>query len=552
MNIKVGSIMSILFVVMCVTGLSVAAPTTTGPFGTVDFFVMGNSSGNVYVFPSYGNGSFADKELVENIGSGCLGSAIADFDNDGDLDLTIQNVNGDSYLLINDGTIGFAQTKVAEGLSLSNYSAESTTADFNNDGYYDYVVPSSGAYIYLFTNNKNNTFSKSTISAEWLVTGNKPHLDFLAGVDTGDFNEDGNMDFIIAEYRGIAGGTDLVYSYIGNGDGTFTYKFVFDNTDYRGGDTLAVVASDFDNDGHCDAIVGQDDDVDPGQTWLYKGDGTGNFTYFGEAYDTNPSIESGGDCPGSGCADAYDFDGDGNPDVVASGSGEALFFKGNGNGTFQASIKVDEYMGRGISAPPIEVKPEISPIFTIADACASPNHTTTTQITISNMTNFGAATVTLSYDPSVVHITDVTSGDVGTPIVSSNNTAGTSTIVAYVSTIPGPDSPIVFANLEILAVGRCGEMSPLTLEITTLADANGTTVPATTENGVFTIAGLRGDADGDSVVNVVDAMFVAQYAVGNRDASTLNMANADANLDGGVDVVDAMFIAQYVVGARTW
>ncbi len=63
---------------------------------------------------------------------------------------------------------------------------------------------------------------------------------------------------------------------------------------------------------------------------------------------------------------------------------------------------------------------------------------------------------------------------------------------------------------------------------------------------------MRGDANGDGVVNVVDAMFVAQYAVGNRDASTLNMANADANLDGTVNVVDAMFIAQYAVGARTW
>ncbi|RJS84068.1 hypothetical protein CW713_03185 [Methanophagales archaeon] len=328
----------------------------------VDFFVTGDSSGNVYVFPSYGNGSFADKELIGNIESGCLGSAIADFDNDGDLDLTIQSKWGDSYLFINDGTGGFAQTKVAEGLALSEYSGESTTADFNNDGYYDYVVSSSGAYIYLFTYNKNNTFSKSTINAEWLVTGSG--LNFLSGIDTGDFNEDGNMDFLIAEYREY--GTDLVYLYIGNGDGTFTYKFAFDNIDYKGGDTRAVVAGDFDNDGHCDAIVGQDDDGEPGQTWLYKGDGTGNFTYFGEAYDTNPSIESGGEYSGAGYADAYDFDGDGNLDVVANakpygGGGDSgtFFFRGNGNGTFRAPIKVDEFIGRGISAPPLEVKPEI-------------------------------------------------------------------------------------------------------------------------------------------------------------------------------------------------
>jgi len=325
------------------------------------FFVTGGSSGNVYVFPSYGNGSFADKELVGNIGSNCLGSAIADFDNDGDLDFTIESGNGDSDLFINDGTGGFAQTKVAEGLSLSKYSGESTTADFNKDGYYDYVVSSSGAYIYLFTNNGNNTFSKSTISADWFVTGSG--LNFLSGIDTGDFNEDGNMDFLIAEYREY--GTDLVYTYTGNGDGTFTYKFAFDNTDYNGGDTVAVVAGDFDNDGHCDAIVGQDDDGEPGQTWLYKGDDTGKFTYSGEAYDTNPSRESGSEYSGQGYADAYDFDGDGNLDVVASahiyGGGDSgtFLFKGNGDGTFWASVKMDEFIGCGISAPPLEVKPEI-------------------------------------------------------------------------------------------------------------------------------------------------------------------------------------------------
>lgn len=191
-------------------------------------------------------------------------------------------------------------------------------------------------------------------------------------------------------------------------------------------------------------------------------------------------------------------------------------------------------------------------IIAIADAAASPSDTTTTQITIDDMTNFGAATVTLSYDPTVVQIGNVTAGDVGTPTPSIDNTAGTATITAYVSTAIGPDSPITFANVELLAVGNDGESSPLTLEVTTLADVDGTPVPATTESGVFTISGLRGDANDDGMINVVDAMFVAQYVVGNRDASDLNMANADANLGGTVDVVDAMFIAQYVVGSRTW
>ncbi|MEA1865915.1 MAG: PKD domain-containing protein [Euryarchaeota archaeon] len=192
--------------------------------------------------------------------------------------------------------------------------------------------------------------------------------------------------------------------------------------------------------------------------------------------------------------------------------------------------------------------------ISIADANAQPDCSTTTQITIDGMTNFGAATVTLSYDPAVVHITSVAAGDVGTPIANIDNKTGAATIAAYVSTATGPNSPITFASLELLAVGSSGETSPLTLRVTTFTDAAGASVSATPKSGVFTIglSGLRGDANDDGVVNVVDAMFVAQYAVGNRDVSTLNLANADADLDGVVNVVDAMFIAQYAVGARTW
>jgi PKD repeat protein len=117
----------------------------------------------------------------------------------------------------------------------------------------------------------------------------------------------------------------------------------------------------------------------------------------------------------------------------------------------------------------------------IANATAQPSSTATTQITITNMTNFGASTVTLSYDPGVVQITDVTAGDVGTP--------GTATIAAYVSTVTGPDSPITFANLELTAIGSSGETSPLTLGIITLADANGTSMDAAAQSGVFVVNG---------------------------------------------------------------
>ena len=180
----------------------------------------------------------------------------------------------------------------------------------------------------------------------------------------------------------------------------------------------------------------------------------------------------------------------------------------------------------------------------ITDANAQSGHTTTTQITIDNMTNFGAATVTLSYDPAVVHITSTAAGDVGTPIVNIDNTAGTATIAAYVSTVTGPDSPITFANLELLAVGSNGETSPLTLAIITLADADGASVSATPINGTFVVStGVNGDLNSDGTITPTDAAIALQLAArGEWDPA------ADVDCDGQVTSLDAMMILQVASG----
>lgn len=59
---------------------------------------------------------------------------------------------------------------------------------------------------------------------------------------------------------------------------------------------------------------------------------------------------------------------------------------------------------------------------------------------------------------------------------------------------------------------------------------------------------LRGDANDDGVVNIIDAMWVAQYDARYRLPGDLNMLNADVTDDGLVNSADAMKIAQYVAG----
>jgi len=185
----------------------------------------------------------------------------------------------------------------------------------------------------------------------------------------------------------------------------------------------------------------------------------------------------------------------------------------------------------------------------ITDANAQSGHTTTTQITLENMTNFGAATVTLSYDPAVVHITSVAAGDVGTPIANTDNAAGTATIAAYVSTVTGPDSPITFANLELLAVGSSGATSPLTLAITTLADADGAPAAATPISGTFVVrTGVKGDLNHDGEIAPADAAIALEIATGSRPCDAATLAAADVSGDNRVTSLDALMILQAAAG----
>lgn len=71
-------------------------------------------------------------------------------------------------------------------------------------------------------------------------------------------------------------------------------------------------------------------------------------------------------------------------------------------------------------------------------------------------------------------------------------------------------------------------------------------------------AGLRGDVNCDQRIDVVDALLIAQYSVGNRtdsggcplnDPTTeINLGNGDFNVEAGADIIDALLIARCSVG----
>jgi len=74
--------------------------------------------------------------------------------------------------------------------------------------------------------------------------------------------------------------------------------------------------------------------------------------------------------------------------------------------------------------------------------------------------------------------------------------------------------------------------------------------PSVTPTPETTPADNLGDANNDRVIDIIDALVVAQYYVGLA-SSPFDQTNADVNCDGNIDIVDALLIAQYYVGLIT-
>jgi len=132
---------------------------------------------------------------------------------------------------------------------------------------------------------------------------------------------------------------------------------------------------------------------------------------------------------------------------------------------------------------------------------------------------------------------------------NTDNNAGMTTITSFSNT--GKSGNITFANVVLKAVGSINDTSPLTLAVSAFSDQNAIAIPYSIKNGTFAISAvIKGDVNGDDLVNIIDALLISQYTVGMRNFTSTQLSAADVNNDGQVTVVDALFIAQYTVGLR--
>lgn len=298
-----------------------------------------------------------DWRKSEGIAANTRACAIADFNEDGFDDIAVGRYqyyqSGGFTLYLNDGTNGFVRQEAALlSVMAEDWLQEMTAGDFDSDGHADLLAHGNTGSLTFFKGDGAGHFQARVQDGfEWRARG----------LDTADFDHDGTNDLVRAAYSS----GNLRY-YKGLGDGTFgPYAQIAD----VGDDPYAVTAGDFDRDGHPDVLANAGAS---GDVRLFRGNGDGTFS----AGELVPSL----DVNRHSACDAFDYDGDGDLDIVmANHDGRAiLFFRNDGTGTnFAAAVTVgttpNSCMCMAAPSAPPTVTPSVPPPAGAAPAVASTN-----------------------------------------------------------------------------------------------------------------------------------------------------------------------------------
>jgi len=197
------------------------------------------------------------------------GFAVADADNDGDLDIFVPRLTAPSLYLRNDGGI-FHEVASQVGLPDSTHYIGAVFLDANNDGWFDLFCKRQNRTPELYENNGNGTFTNVSIRAGFstLSVDSLPSsTGFGGGLLAEDFDNDGNMDIFLTNAKG-----SFNRLFRNNGDGTFSEiassAGLVDDYEYY----WTTPTADYNHDGYLDLYMGRADFI-PRYAGLYRNQG---------------------------------------------------------------------------------------------------------------------------------------------------------------------------------------------------------------------------------------------------------------------------------------
>ena len=209
-----------------------------------------------------GNGTFTDVSDSSGLGylTGGLNMMQTDYNNDGFKDIFVlrggwrgKYGKTPNSLLRNNGNGTFTDVTRESGLLSFHPTQTATWADFNNDGWLDVFIgnetmPGGEAHpCELYINNKNGTFTEMAAKANCAIT------DYVKGVTSGDYNNDGLTDIFISTLTGKK--ILLKNESVKNGAIKFTDVSEQAGLTKNRSRTFPTWFFDYDNDGWLDILV---------------------------------------------------------------------------------------------------------------------------------------------------------------------------------------------------------------------------------------------------------------------------------------------------------
>ncbi len=492
-----------------------------------DLFIA-NAANSVSVLIGNGDASFGTPVTIPVSGSP-LPLATGYFTSDHtklDIVAGTTGTPGSVSIILGNGDGTFAAANNIPALANNQAIA---VGDFNNDTNLDVITVSNNA---TPTNNAEIIFGNGQGGTSVTNTPFSLSHGSISAVATGDFNGDGNLDFVVVNQA-----ANSVTVYLGNGNGTFRAP-----VDYGvGSSPTSIAVGDFNNDHNMDIVTA---DSTGGAVSFLGGNGDGTFK--GAVNTAVPGVPAGG---GPLKVRTTNFTGSGNLDLLLlldpGSNADADVMLGNGNGTFHLGTQVathgglrnaiaaGDLNGDGLTDAVVTNRTQISALLNVTnqdttaptaavDATQAPASTllSTYNFTVTYTDNKQVDAATLSDSNLVVTYPDGTSH--AATLVSKNLGNGATVQATYQISFPsnltaandGTYRVSINANSVTDAARNpvaAGSIGNLTLNVTTTVDTtsptaavDATQVPGSTQASVY-----------DFTVTYTDNIAVNAATLGN-------------------------------------